>query len=263
MKSERIERIKQFEQFFKDAKKIFVGLRDADPRGEHFERLNMLCVVSGGRNGHDNPGIVEIFWGAAPYEFRERGNKVHSVLAERGATLKFERRDDGFVLVSLHPAFTEKRKLVEDAIILTFKLDPIKLSDKRYLQKAWKDFMSYMEYSSLDGAPSFFQKQRVIYLRNFKRRVIGEHSLASKSSLFSGSTWRFIKTVGLSGIISSFIFYCLSKMDSSETTSKIEKHYQSLDRKIDHLDSAFKAQTKTSSILNAGDSAVISTIKTQ
>ncbi len=84
----------------------------------------------------------------------------------------YERDDSGFVIVSIYPANTDNRKPIESSITLDIWLDPIKLNDKSFLKKHWNDLMAYMENTSLDGNPTFLQRQRVSYLRTFKNLVV-------------------------------------------------------------------------------------------
>jgi hypothetical protein len=172
---------------------------------------------------------VEIFWGARKFEIETKG-MTSKALSEHGATLLFARDDNGYVIISLFPAYTENRKPIESSITLKIWLDPAKLKDKRFLWKCWNDFIAYMEYTSLDGKPSGFQKLRISYLRNFKYLIVENKWTPTKFSTFSKKILEYVFTVGLSG----FIFYIVA-IGNQPKESKIEEQLIKLNRSVEGL----------------------------
>src|SRR5690606_8544931 len=101
--------------FYDNCETKFNSLRDNDDRVVTFQREYMLSICPGSRVGGNEKRIVEVFWGARPYEFETKGNQWKS-LKETGATLFFYRNDTGDVTISIYPAKTEFREPIESQI---------------------------------------------------------------------------------------------------------------------------------------------------
>ena len=234
MKEKRIKKIKNFENFYDNCKSIFTALRDADPRVEIFQNEYMLCICPGSRAGGNEKRIVEIFWGGRGYEFETNGRQWKS-LTETGATLFFYRNDTGDVTISIYPAKTEFRQPLESYISIHEWLDPIKLNNPKFIKSLWNDFIAYMECTSLDGKPTFLQRLRISYLRNFKHLIISNKSTETNFFIFCKDIFKWVITVGLSGTL----IYFLSTMtqpkatDSEIQLKEINNHLKFICKKLD------------------------------
>ena len=233
MKERRLKKIQEFERFYDNCESIFTNLREKDSRVEVFHAEYMLCICPGSRAGGDEKRVVEIFWGARPYEFETRGKQWKS-LTETGATLFFYRNDTGDVTVSLYPAKTEFRQPIENYIALHEWLDPKNLNNQRFIQSLWNDFIAYMEYTSLDGKPTYFQRLRISYLRNFKHLVIDNKWTPTKFSVFYKNIFSWVLTVGLSGIIIYFITV-LAQPKTTETEIQLKEVNNRLERIYENI----------------------------
>lgn len=223
----RQERRNDFDEFYNSAKDTFITFRDNDVKAEKFERIYMLSVCPGSRAGGNNNRIVEVFWGSRPFETITQGNSWKS-LTEYGATLLFERDDSGFVMISIYPAGTKNKKPIESSISLKLWIDPIELKSKSFLKSLWNDFMAYMEYTSLDGNPTLWQRLRISYLRNFKHLVVDKKWQPIKFSEFSKDVLKWILTVGLSGVIIYFVTL-FTQPKTTETEIQLKEVNKNLD----------------------------------
>lgn len=196
MKETRLRKVKDFEKFYDSSESLFTDIRDNDKRVEIFQREYMLIISPGSRAGGDEKRVVEIFWGARPYEYITKGNHWRS-LTETGVTLFFYRNDTGDVTISLYPAKTEYRKPVEDYITLHELIDPKRLHSKRFIRSLWNDFIAYMEFTSLDGKPTFQQKLRIFYLKHFKHMVVNQTWMPTRFSEFSKEVFKWVLTGGI------------------------------------------------------------------
>lgn len=240
MKRTRQEKTKDFDNFYNNSKETFEKLRNQDINAEKFQREYMLCVCPGSRAGGTDKRMVEVFWGSRPYEFETQG-KSWKTLSENGATLLFYRNDTGDITISIFPAYTDFRKPIETSITLYSWLDPKSLNNQKFVTSLWNDFMSYMEYTSLDGKPSFRQKIRISYLRNFKPLIIDNKWYPTKFSDFYKDILKWILTVGLSG----FVFYVVTLLNKPKETNieniikptnkQIEKISTQIDKIIDEM----------------------------
>ncbi|WP_398452189.1 hypothetical protein AB3466_14035 [Sphingobacterium thalpophilum] len=220
MKEIRIQKINDFIKFSDSSEDIFKKFRDNDNQAEKFERDYMLTICPKGRGPHNNNRIVEIFWGARPYENQSTGKTWRS-LVETGATLYFYRNDSGDVTVYLYPAKTENIQPIESLICLYRFLDPKELNKETFLKKLWDDFIAYMEVTSLDGNPTRRQRSRIYYLRNFKHLVIDKKWQNRRASDFLKDVLKWTFTVALSGI-GIFFFALMNDSDKNFKESLVE-----------------------------------------
>ncbi len=235
----RQNRRKDFEDFYNESVKIFTDFRSQNERAKEFERIYMLSICPGSRMGGNNERIVEVFWGSRPFETITQGQKwVH--LKEYGATLVFERDDNGFIIVSLFPAHTDNRKPIEESITVDIWTDPKRLKSKSFLKKRWNYFMAYMEYTSLDGRPTIKQKLIVWYLRNFKQLIIDKKWTQSKAESFIQETMKFVFTVGLSGFIIFAVTYFIELRRDSKLEDQLNSTKESIDSLSEGIDSLDK-----------------------
>jgi len=251
MKTSRINRIKIFDDFYDKSKEIFETLRDNDNRVEIFENEYMLNICPGSRDGGQEKRIVEVFWGARPYEFETKGKDWKS-LTETGATLFIYRNDTGHLTISLSPAKTENIKPIEDSIAIYKWLDPKKLKEDKFIKSLWNDFIAYMEFTSLDGTPTIKQKIRISYLRYFKNLVIDKKWQPTKISIFSKDVLKFLLTVGLSGFIFFFVSI-LREPNENIINTQLKKLNDNEELMIEQIDKLLKSEEFISSTSSAID----------
>ena len=240
MKRTRQDKTKDFDDFYNNSKETFENLRIQDLNTEKFQREYMLYVRPGSRGGGTHKRMIEVFWGARPYEFETQGNSWKA-LSEKGATLLFYRNDTGDITISIFPAYTDFRKPIETSITLYSRHDPKSLNNQKFVNSLWRDFMSYMEYTSLDGKPSLRQKIRIYYLRNFKPLIIDNKLYPTKFSDFYKDILKWVLSVGLSG----FVFYLVTvlnqpKVNNTEnilksTSKQIEKISTQIEKISDEM----------------------------
>lgn len=253
----RQDRRNDFDEFFRTAVAIFTEFRDNDPRAEKFQNIYMLNICPGSRAGGTNNRVVEVFWGSRPFETITQGRNW-TALTEYGATLLYERDDSGFVIVSIYPANTDNRKPIESSITLDIWLDPIKLKDKSFLKKHWNDLMAYMECTSLDGNPTFLQRQRVSFLRTFKNLVVDNKWTPTKFSVFVREVFKWVLTVGLSGII-IYVLTQLTQPKTTETEIQLKEVNRNLETVSKQLDKISEENSDLKSILITTDSIAVKT----
>lgn len=211
----RSDRTNDFDEFYNNSKDVFEKLRDGDSRAKNFEKQYMLSVCPGSRAGGQEKRLIEVFWGSRPYEVQTHHRGWKSLI-EEGATLSIYRNDTGHVTITLYPAKTDYRRPFEDSITIYRGIDPIKLKNHKFINSLWVDFMAYMELTSLDGNPDWYQKKRIWYLRNFKNLVVDKTWKPTNFSDFSKDILKFVLTVGLSGFV-FFIVSVLTEPKEKET----------------------------------------------
>jgi len=253
----RQDRRNDFDEFFTTAVTTFTEFRDNDRHAEKFQNIYMLNICPGSRAGGTNNRIVEVFWGNRPFETITQG-RSWKALTEFGATLLYERDDNGFVIISIYPAYTDSRKQLESIITLEIWLDPIKLKDKSFLKKNWNDLMAYMECTSLDGNPTFFQRQRISYLRTFKNLVIDNKWIPTRFSVFTKEVLKYVLTVGLSGFI-IYLVTLLNQPMNEKTEKQLEKVNKNLEKVSTQLDKISESNSDIRIITITMDSINIQT----
>lgn len=209
-KDTRIERVKLFEEFnSKIIKDVFEKFKSQDSSHKKFDDLYMLCICPKGRNGGINNRIAEVFYGSRPYD-RTRSIKADftdstKTLYESGTTMAFHLNDHGYVAIMLHPSATEYTKSFESTIFVEDYIHPKKLMDESFLERQWKFLNSYMECTSIEGNPTWKDRLRTSYLRNFKNFVQDEKYTSSKISNYVKNLFDWVFKVGLSGLIIYFL----------------------------------------------------------
>lgn len=256
MKEKRLQKIKDFEKFYDNSESVFTKLRENDKRVEVFQNEHMLCICPGSRAGGDEKRIVEVFWGARPYEFETKGRNWKS-LSETGATLFFYRNDTGDVTISLYPAKTEFRQPIEDYIVLHEWVDPKKLNDHKFIESLWDDFIAYMEKTSLDGKPTFYQSLRIWYLRQFKHLVIKQTWTPTKFSKFIERVLKIATTVLFSGAVLIYLINVTTKPSTTETEILLREVNKNLETVSSQLDSIHKSNSDIKTISTTTDSIAL------
>ena len=195
----RFQRFKDFNVFYAKAKEIFEPYKNKGDRERFFEAYNMLCVVPGSRAGANDGNIVDVFWGQCVFDKAVTG-KTFRLKSESGATLFFIKNDNGYVSIHLYPAHTETMRPIEDFIVWREQIDPSRLLKKRFQDKCWSVFMSYMEVTSLNGDPTIAQRLHVWYLRKFKCTFENQKQMPVKFVAFVKKVGTWFLTVAFSGL---------------------------------------------------------------
>ncbi|MNJ95304.1 hypothetical protein D3C87_130140 [compost metagenome] len=245
MHQERLKRIKQFTEFQNATSNFFEEKNKVDGPYKKFDDFYMLTVCPKGRNGGVYNRLYEVFYGARSYgeemEETEDGPPIRKLLTETGCTLAFGLNDHGYIAVMLHPGKTKYTRQEESTIFIENYLDPTKLSNKRFLNRMWRFFNSYMEKTSVDGNPTRTDKLRVWYLRNFKNKIIDGKFVQRPINSWLKWLGNYILTVALSGSIIYLLTVKPWKNNENETNKieienlkienkelKMKAHYQSI-----------------------------------
>lgn len=225
-RDERLTRYDFFDEFQNQAQKIFTGLRDNDYRAKVYQDENNLCICPGGRMGGVEKSILNVFWGAKPYDlkFNEKQQRRFQFLTEKGAALTFYRLPDGYVSIYLDPARVEgdDGESSGNTLILCRALPPYFLL-KPWVQKMiWSIFMTMTENTDIDGHPTTLQKIGFWTMKSFLRRVTESAIEPRKVCVWGASILKWVFTVGLSGLLLLVIQQrWLTDKSSTETISAI------------------------------------------
>jgi len=201
----RNRRFENFEKFHKCAREIFEPFKTRGEREKYYDALYMLCVCPGSRMGGRESRIVEFFWGNRLFDKNEGlsqdGHRSIHFESEAGATMFFFKNDDGYVSIQMYPAHTEHRHPIEDFIIWRMAVNPSRLLKKRFQKHCWRAFMAYMEVTSIDGAPTFWQRIQVWCYRTFKHVVVDKKEIPLRYVSFISKIGTWVLTVGFSGLV--------------------------------------------------------------
>ncbi len=251
MAGTRQDRRNDFDEFYEAAVATFTRFGENDPRAEKFQREYMLHICPGSRAGGTDKRTIEVFWGGRNFEIETQGRNWKA-LTETGATLLFVRDDNGFVIVSLYPAYTENRKPFETAITLDIWLDPKRLKDEKFLKSLWNYFMAYMEYTSLDGNPTLWQRLKISYLRYFKHLIIDNKWTPTKFSASISRIRDLVVAACFSGAVLIYFVNVTTKPKTTETDTRLKevnKNLETVSKQLDKIpDINSNADIKTISI---------------
>ncbi|OOO29131.1 hypothetical protein BTE54_17655 [Agrobacterium sp. YIC 4121] len=168
-----------------------------------------------GRAGGIDDRTVDVFYGQRPFEsvkelVHQDGNLPslrRRLLVERGASLTYQRGDNGAVIVTLAPAITENFRQQESAIVLDLMTDPSPLRAPPWLvvppriESHWRCLMSYLQCTSIDGDPTLGDRLRLGWLRWTKPLIIEEQLAPPRWRSFALQIIAWVLTVGLSGTV--------------------------------------------------------------
>ncbi|HEM8139916.1 TPA: hypothetical protein U2M34_002845 [Providencia rettgeri] len=221
---DRENRYAAFWQFYNESNALFKKYAD-NPKSKRLDSLYSFYVSPGGRFGGINNKIVDVFYGNRPFNIvrilNDNFQETKKLEKASGATLSYQRTDDGYVLCTISPAFSENLHPPEDFIILGMVKNPSKLIKKSRWH--WRFFQAYMESTCLDGNPSMRQKSYMLYLSCFKKYVIDGTLQKRKSTKLLCDIMKYALTVGLSG----FIILAVSWFkDSSSDNQATERHQE-------------------------------------
>jgi hypothetical protein len=254
----RQDRRNDFDEFYGTAVATFTRFRNNDPRAEKFQKEYMLNICPGSRAGGTDKRMVEVFWGGRNFEIETQGRNWKA-LTETGATLLFTRDDNGFAIVSLYPAYTENRKPIETSITVNIWLDPKRLKDEKFIKSLWNDFMAYMEYTSLDGNPTLWQRLRISYLRNFKHLVIDNKWTPTKFSVSINRIRDLVVAACFSGAVLIYFVNVTTKPKTTETDTQLKEVNKNLETVSKQLDKISESNADLRTISITTDSLVVKT----
>jgi hypothetical protein len=227
--SNRRARIDSYNKFRDSCEKSFQTLADSSKSHRHLEALFNLNICPKGRDGGLNDKQIEIFYGNRPIGVSTTmGNnfqRVKRTEIAHGATLSYERTDDGHIICYLFPAASENQRPIEDFILLDYIKKPDQLT--KIHKKHWKFFIAYMEGTCIDGNPNFYQRIQTFYLRNFKQYAKDSVVQQRKSVSLVKEVLKYTLTIGLSG----FLLLALTMMkeridDDAHQAQVLEKETQ-------------------------------------
>ncbi|EKO3368812.1 hypothetical protein QMT37_000889 [Vibrio fluvialis] len=234
---ERIQRYKDY-QYFLDESYLFYLYINCEPDGRRIRDLYSFYSRPGGRYGGIDKTQLDIFFGNRPIDsikvarnFRiGRNLKVAS-----GATLSYQRTDDGQVYCLIAPAKTKSIRHPEDLIILDVVKNPRDLLGKSKYH--WEKFFAYMECTCIDGRPTFKQRYVTYCLRNFHEYVLNGISQKSKFNVLVKQIGKYVATVLLSG----GLLYVIDNFNNSLETEQLKLERQELLKAINSIDITTKS----------------------
>jgi hypothetical protein len=211
----RLHRLECFKWFSSHSKELFSELASGDTRHSHMAGLYGFEISPKGRYGGIDDRTVEVFYGQRPFEsVKELVDQQDSLpcvrgrlLVERGASLRYQRGDNGAVIVTLAPAITENFQQQESAIVLEFMADPSLLRAPPWLvvppriERHWRCLMSYLQCTSIDGDPTLGDRMRLGWLKWTKPLIIEEKLITPRWRTFALQVISWVLTVGLSGAV--------------------------------------------------------------
>ncbi|MGO7334235.1 hypothetical protein [Rhizobium sp. C104] len=214
MKS-RLRRLEYFKWFACHSADWFSEVAASDTRHSYMAGLYGFNVAPKGRDGGIDDRTVEVFYGQRPFEgvkelvAQEDGlpSLRRRLLIERGASLTYQRGDNGAVIVTLAPAITENFRPQESTIVLEFMADPSPLRAPPWLvvppriERHWRCLMSYLQCTSIDGDPTLGDRIRLGWLRWTKPLIIEEKLITPRWRTFAVQIIAWVLTVGLSGTV--------------------------------------------------------------
>lgn len=229
-KTLRLQRYKDFQAFLDGSNDFFADLAKSDSGNDFFGGEYSLCIKPGGAAGGRDKRLLEVFYGKRPFDSIEEvitstdgglPRLQKRLLSENGVRLNYYLNDSGVVVCSLIPARTDSLSQREDAIILDSVSNPSQL---RILAKShWNYFQSYMQVTSLDGAPTFADKIRVFWLRLCRLLIVSGKQERRRILVISESVLKFTASVGLSGFLLLAITRYFDKPPTAQLTAEISQ----------------------------------------
>lgn len=227
---QRLNRYTLFDNFAEKANETFMRFLNKDERAKSFHDSYLLSIWNDKQHAKNNVTYVNIAFGSRSLIVSHH-NQGYNTISEQGARLCFYRMENGFVSISLFPAQTDNRRPEEESIMLHDYVDPHKLGDNKFLKSCWKSLMAYMEYTAIDGRPSFCQKRKVARMRYNRHLVIDGKYQPTRRSVVWQNRWNFLMTVGLSGFLVALLQIGYNVLESRTSTSSI------FETTIQHIDS--------------------------
>ena len=234
----RQDSYKQFDVFADNAQVIFDELLKTDVRATDLSKRYSFYAVKGGAMGGVDKRLVEVFFGARPFDhvtvLGAEGGGFSSprttFMSERGACLRYERTDSGSVVCTLHPAETNNLKQVEEFIFYEVIRNPAILNSKKVVSRHWRAFISYMECTNIDSSSTFSDRVRVGWLRFTRQLSIGAKLQRSRLHAAAERIAGYVLTVGLSGFLLAIVNYYVGSKDIDQLRDQQKASSQSVAR---------------------------------
>lgn len=244
---DRKSRYIAFEQFHQASKDLFEE-HAKSTKDKRLADLYSFYVRPGGRYGGFDKKIVEIFYGSRPIgsitKIVDGFKPIRTLEKAHGATLQYQRTDDGQVLCILIPASSENFHYTEDFIVLDIVSSPIKLTKKSKWH--WILFQAYMESTCLDGKPNYLQKILTAYLRTFKEYVVNNTLQKRKSTRFFYDITKYALTIGLSG----FVIFLITWFKESRSDNQVVEKQQEVLKIFNDISNSAREISDTSIKIN-------------
>ncbi|MGZ1522260.1 hypothetical protein [Xanthomonas citri] len=204
---QRIKRYLDFDKFRDHAAARLHTLASENEQIAYFLSYGFY-VLEGGKTAGWDESVVKVQFGSRPYltaygepqlVYGEMSRSLR-VFAEQGASLLYQRGDDGHVVCLLYPASSERESKTVSMVVLDIVRDPSDLLNDRLLRSHLKSLAAYMAATSLDGSPTRLQRCRYWWLHLAKRCTIGGVVRPRRLQVIAGKLALWIATVAFSGV---------------------------------------------------------------
>lgn len=237
----RFNRYNQFNDFSASSEKKFGEFLKETPKAKRFNDFYLMNYWTDKNHPKNDTIYVNLSFGSRILTV-SHNNRGFTSTTEEGARLCFYRMEDGYVTITLYPAKTENRHPHEDGIVLEEHLEPARLSNPKFLKKLWELFIAYMECTSIDGSPTYWQKRKIRKLRYYKHLIVDNVFQETNAYLVWEGRKEFLKTIGCSGFIVAIIQFGYNYFAPNNSIQ------ENTDRIVKQIDMA------TSNIVNTLDS---------
>jgi hypothetical protein len=223
--SNRASRVQAFKAFKESSKEKFNQILDGCEKSKRLSVLYTLNICPGGRFGRLSEKLVEVFYGNLSIGISttpgDNFKKKTVVEIAHGATLSYQRTDDGHVMCHLYPSKSENLRPREEMIALDYIKDPKELENR--VESHLKMFISYMEVTCIDGEPNIVDQCRVFYIRNVKRYSEGSIFQSRKIIVLFKEVMKYVLTIGLSGFLILLFSLVKERVEESESSIRHQK----------------------------------------
>ncbi|MEC3886276.1 hypothetical protein [Xanthomonas campestris] len=204
---QRVKRYLDFDKFRDHAAGPIHTLASENEQIAYFLSYGFY-VLEGGKTAGWDDSVVKVQFGSRPYltaygepqlVYGEMSRSLR-VFTEQGASLLYQRGDDGHVMCLLYPASSEREPKTVSMVVLKVVNDPSNLLNDRLLRSHLKSLAAYMAVTSLDGSPTMLQRCRYWWLHLTKQRTIGGVVRPRQIQVIAGKLLLWVATVAFSGI---------------------------------------------------------------
>lgn len=194
----RIDRYQAFEKFRREAKQLI------EPLAAEREDIGFFApygfYVHRGLEEASDQNQVEVGFSSRFLDvYKPSVGSLPRIVTESGAVLRYQRTDEGNVLCLLFPATRTNIDSIVSMIVLDVIADPSALLKVKTLQSHLSYLAAYMAMTSLNGAPTLWQ--RLLYFRLYGSKGYAEDKRVVPSRLrkFGDKVGTWVLTVACSG----------------------------------------------------------------
>ena len=239
----RLERYDIFKKFFANSGDIFNEINNKYKPHADLRRSHGFYVAPGSRNGGQDTTVVDVFFGHRPYNSSKKIINMQittEIDIAYGTSLHYWQLDNGYIFVTLYPAYTEKHKTQEEFIIFDEIKDPRKLLKRNYIMKHYKYLVSYLAVTCIEDRPRIIDRIKIFYLRSVKKYYINKITYEAKIKKQLVNILKLILTIGFSGFLLAFLplFINLNK------NKEVEKQINTLIEKQEEVINVLKMLNK-------------------